>query len=219
MRSYNIKNTDTTSLFKNRYLEALTRTHFAIPVSLYFIIAISMLLYASRLSQINFSNLWFMFPIGMLVFSLVEYSIHRWIFHFHAETDKEKLLKYKIHGVHHEFPKDKDRLVMPPILSIIIALIFYSLFSVVTGKYVVLYFPGFASGYSIYLLIHYAVHRFRPPANVFRVLWTHHALHHYKSEDTAFGVSMPFWDYLFGTMPTHGDKSAEIAKKNVQELL
>ncbi|MBL0098047.1 MAG: sterol desaturase family protein [Bacteroidetes bacterium] len=64
-----------------------------------------------------------------------------------------------------------------------------------------LVFRGFAGGYSFYLLIHYAVHRYRPPKGILKFWWTHHALHHYKSDDAAFAVSNPFWDYLFGTMP------------------
>ncbi|MBL7924590.1 MAG: sterol desaturase family protein [Bacteroidia bacterium] len=219
MRSYHIKNKGTTSLFSNRFLEALTRTHFAIPVTLYFILAILLVSYATLKPGLQLWRLIYYFPLGLLVFSLVEYSIHRWLFHFHASTERQKILKYKIHGVHHEFPKDKDRLVMPPVLSILIALLFYGFFSVIFEEEVLLFFPGFLSGYSTYLLIHYAVHRFRPPANFFRILWTHHALHHYKSEDSAFGVSMPVWDHLFKTMPPVQDGSRRHAKEQMEKLL
>lgn len=219
MRTYEVKNKGTTSLFRNRFLEALTRTHFAIPVTMYFVFATVILIYAASQSAIEFWKVVYMFPLGMLTFSLVEYAIHRWVFHFHAVTEKQLNLKYKIHGVHHEFPRDKDRLVMPPVLSILIALLFYGLFSLLTGKYVLLFFPGFLSGYSIYLLIHYAVHRYRPPAHFLKFLWTHHALHHYKSEDAAFGVSNPFWDYLFGTMPSKNDPARSVSAGKVKDLL
>jgi sterol desaturase/sphingolipid hydroxylase (fatty acid hydroxylase superfamily) len=219
MRSYEVKNKGTTSLFRNRFLEALTRTHFAIPVTLYFVISIALLIYAGGRPEIEFWRLSYMFPLGLLTFSLVEYAIHRWVFHFHAVTEKQLALKYKAHGVHHEFPRDKDRLVMPPVLSVLVALIFYGFFSMLTGKYVLLFFPGFLSGYSTYLLIHYAVHRYRPPANFLKFLWTHHALHHYKSEDAAFGVSNPFWNYLFGTMPSMDDPSRKVSREKAKELL
>lgn len=219
MRSYKIKNKGTAALFSNPVLEALTRTHFAFPVVLYSVGAAALLFYSATYTNLHMLRALYYFPAGMLVFSLVEYSIHRWLFHFHAESEKQRLLKYKIHGIHHEFPKDKDRLVMPPVLSISLALIFYGLFSVLIGDAVLLFFPGFLFGYSVYLLIHYAVHRFRPPSNFLRFFWTHHALHHYKSEDAAFAVSNPIWDFLLGTMPRKNDSSYKVSKEEIGKLL
>ena len=209
MSTVKIKNNGTTSLFENRFLEALTRTHFAFPVTLYLVAAICILFYAGFKTDIPMWKAIIMFPMGLITFSLVEYCIHRFVFHFHPSNERQEKLKYKIHGVHHEFPRDKDRLVMPPVLSVMLATVFYGVFKMIAGKYVLLFFPGFLSGYSVYLFIHYAVHRFRPPRNFLKVLWTHHALHHYKSEDTAFGVSLPAWDYLFGTMPDNTREAKE----------
>lgn len=108
---------------------------------------------------------------------------------------------------------------MPPLMSIVLALVFYMIFRWAMGPKVLLFFPGFLAGYSTYLMIHYAVHRFRPPANFFRILWTHHALHHYKEEDTAFGVSNPLWDYIFGTMPHKSDPAIRESKSRISDLL
>ncbi|MFN8153295.1 MAG: sterol desaturase family protein [Bacteroidia bacterium] len=219
MRTYKIDNKGTTSLFRNRFLEALTRTHFAVPVVLYLVIAFLLLLFAYRQHELYFLNVVWIFPLGLITFTLVEYAIHRWIFHFHADTEHQKEIKFKIHGVHHAFPKDKDRLVMPPVLSMLVAVVFYIIFRWMLGNTVLLFFPGFLSGYSTYLLIHYAVHRFRPPANFLKFLWSHHALHHYKSEDAAFGVSNPFWDYLFRTMPPKKDPAVGESREKISELL
>lgn len=219
MRSYDVKNKGTTALFDNKLLEALTRTHFAFPVTMYFAFSVFILSYAAIQTDLEFWRVLYMFPLGLFTFSLVEYVIHRWIFHFNAVSEKQIQLKYKIHGVHHEYPRDKDRLVMPPVLSLVLALLFYGLFSFFTGRFVLLFFPGFLSGYSIYLLIHYAIHRYRPPSNFLKFLWTHHALHHYKSEDTAFGVSNPLWDYVFGTMPGNIDRALVQSADKVSEML
>jgi sterol desaturase/sphingolipid hydroxylase (fatty acid hydroxylase superfamily) len=132
---------------------------------------------------------------------LVEYLLHRFVFHFDPKNEKQADIKFKIHGVHHAYPRDKDRLAMPPVISIVLALFFYGLFRLILGSDVIMFFPGFLAGYSTYLIIHYAVHRFRPPLNFLKILWTHHALHHYKDENTAFAVSMPVWDYIFRTLP------------------
>src|SRR5688572_28737281 len=121
MAEVKIKNKGTTSLFENRVLEALTRTHFAFPVTLYIVVSVAILIFAAIKTDLEMWKALYMVPLGMLTFSLVEYCIHRFVFHFHPTTERGENLKYKIHGVHHEFPKDKDRLVMPPVLSILLA--------------------------------------------------------------------------------------------------
>lgn len=203
MRSHKISNKGTDKLFRNAILESLTRTNFLFPVILYLVAALSILYYAYGHNIHFFWNVLVWFPLGILIFSLTEYLIHRFLFHFEAKNETETALKYKIHGVHHAYPRDKDRLAMPPVISILLALLFYFLFKGLLSEEVLLFFPGFLSGYSIYLIIHYAVHRYRPPRNFLKILWTHHALHHYKDEHSAFGVSMPLWDYIFRTLPQH----------------
>jgi len=103
---------------------------------------------------------------------------------------------------------------MPPLISIGLAVLFYLLFRLLAGDYVWLFFPGFLAGYSTYLVIHYAVHRYKPPRNFLKYLWKHNSLHHYKSDDYAFSVSLPAWDLLFGTMPKQKNAvDKELAEK------
>lgn len=201
MKDFKIDNKGSGRLFSNSLLERLTRTHFLFPVILYFLLGFLLVVYAIIDTDICFLRNCWMFPLGMLLFTLVEYLIHRFLFHFNAKSEVELRLQYQIHGVHHEFPRDKDRLVMPPILSILLAALFGSVFYLLLGKTGWIMFAGFLSGYSTYLTIHYSVHALRPPDNFLRVLWKHHSLHHYASVHAAFAVSMPLWDHLFGTMP------------------
>ena len=219
MNNYRISNNGTTALFNNKFLESLTRTHVAVPITLYLTVAVAILAYAGLYTSLPLERAFYLVPLGMVTFSLVEYTIHRFLFHFEAKTEKQQEFKYKIHGVHHEYPRDKERLVMPPIISIVLAVFFYSVFRLLMNDTVFLFYPGFLAGYCIYLAIHYAVHRFRPPKNIFRMLWTHHALHHYKADNTAFAVSLPIWDYIFGTIPPRGDKSFNESKEKISELL
>jgi 4-hydroxysphinganine ceramide fatty acyl 2-hydroxylase len=211
MKNFRIDNKGTTRLFENRIFEALTRTYFAVPVIMYSVLAGILLIYAAFYGKINFLHILYLFPAGVLLFTLVEYLIHRFVFHFNPVNEKQEKIKYNIHGVHHEFPRDKDRLVMPPVISAVLAILFFSIFKVLMDDYVYLFYPGFLCGYSIYLLIHYAVHRYRPPQNFLKYYWKHHSLHHYKSDDTAFSVSFPFWDYLFGTMPAKAGQQDKFA--------
>ncbi|MFM2206765.1 MAG: hypothetical protein RL213_740 [Bacteroidota bacterium] len=201
METTRIHNKGSKKLFDNRLLEGLTRTPFYVPVSLYYTIGAVTLGYGVFSPAVHFRSVWWMFPSGMFLFTLVEYFIHRFLFHFEASTPAGEKLKYHIHGVHHEYPRDKDRLVMPPVMSMVISGGFLALFRWMFGDSGWLFFGGFVSGYSNYLMVHYAVHAWRPPSNFLRILWQHHALHHYSDPEGAFAVSFPLWDHVFGTLP------------------
>ena len=117
-------------------------------------------------------------------------------------TTKEKeRLQYVLHGAHHDYPKDKTRLAMPPIVSVALASVFFIFYRLLLGKLGIPFTAGFVAGYASYLCVHYSVHAFPPPKNFLRFLWIHHALHHYQQSDAAYGVSSPLWDFFFRTMP------------------
>jgi sterol desaturase/sphingolipid hydroxylase (fatty acid hydroxylase superfamily) len=199
MAGTSISNIGTKVLFQNRLLERLTRTHFLFPVILFYTLSVLMVLIAALVFHFSALSLSLLFIGGAVAFTLAEYLIHRFLFHFHAETDKEKRIQYLIHGVHHEYPKDKDRLVMPPVVSVMLALIFFLLYWVLMNHASFAFFSGFCFGYSTYLIIHYSVHRYKPPKNLLRILWKHHALHHYREDEGNYSVSFPFWDLLFNS--------------------
>ncbi len=188
-------------LFQNPILEKLTRTHIAIPISMYIIFSIGLLYYAFTQAALPAYLIGILFLTGLLVFTLAEYLVHRYVFHLRPDTPAKAKFQYAVHGVHHEYPKDKSRLAMPPILSALIALGLLALTQWAMGEYAYAFLPGFVMGYAGYLFVHYITHAYAPPKNVFKVLWVHHSIHHYKSQDKAFGVSSPLWDYVFGTMP------------------
>ena len=106
-----------------------------------------------------------------------------------------------MHGFHHDYPKDKKRLAMPPIVAVLIATGLLFLFKMVLAEYAFAYLAGFVVGYAMYLVVHYTVHMYAPPRNFLRALWVNHSIHHYSEDDVLFGVSQPLWDYVFGTMP------------------
>jgi sterol desaturase/sphingolipid hydroxylase (fatty acid hydroxylase superfamily) len=102
---------------------------------------------------------------------------------------------------------------MPPVISIFLSAFFYELFFLTMGKPGWIFFAGFVAGYSTYLIIHYAVHSLRPPDNFLKYLWKHHSLHHYSSVNTAYSVSFPLWDILFGTMPAKNTERKAAGEK------
>jgi sterol desaturase/sphingolipid hydroxylase (fatty acid hydroxylase superfamily) len=191
----------TQRLFQNPILERLTRTHIAVPISLFILYGLALVYWNIVSVGLRPFFTGILFLGGLMFFTLVEYAMHRFVFHMNTNTKLEESIQYKIHGVHHEYPKDKERLAMPPIVSIAIATALLFLFKFIIGDMVFAFLPGFLFGYAGYLFVHYMVHAYPPPNNGFKIFWIFHARHHYKSHDTAFGVTSPLWDYIFKTMP------------------
>ncbi len=194
-------------LFENKFLERLTRTHIAIPITLFIVYAGALLYY--NIKSVGTLNAWQttgLFFAGLLVFTLVEYLVHRYIFHIDTSTERKAKLQYTLHGVHHEYPKDKERLAMPPIMSITIATLLLFVFRLFMGDLVFAFLPGFLLGYAAYLFTHYILHAYKAPKGFFNFLWVNHAIHHYKDQTVVFGVTSPLWDYVFGTMPKKDKK-------------
>lgn len=189
------------TMFQNPILEKISRTHILVPISLFFAISAVSMYYALTTTQIT---LWVGILVvlaGLLAFTFVEYMMHKHFFHMEPDTPVKDKLQYTVHGVHHDYPKDKDRLAMPPFVSLAYVLIFYGVFTLIMGDYALYFLPGFLTGYAAYLGVHYMVHSYQPPKNFLKILWVNHAVHHYKDPDAAFGVSSPLWDYILGTMP------------------
>src|SRR5688500_6720051 len=188
----------TQKLFSNPILEKLTRTHVAIPVTLFLLYAFALGVWNVRHTDLEPGITVVLFFTGWLTFTWVEYQVHRHIFHLATYTQWRTNFQYMVHGVHHEYPKDKDRLAMPPLLSITIATVLLILLKLILGDYVFAFLPGFLVGYACYLLIHYVVHVYAPPKNIFKALWRNHSIHHYTEGDVLLGVSSPVWDYVYG---------------------
>jgi sterol desaturase/sphingolipid hydroxylase (fatty acid hydroxylase superfamily) len=142
------------------------------------------------------------FLSGLFVWTIAEYFLHRYVFHWTNQTAWGKRIHFLLHGVHHEYPSDKDRLVMPLLTSVPLSLIFYALFTLSMGQSVgEPFFAGFVVGYLFYDGTHYYVHHFVPTSRWGKFLRRHHLTHHHADHDGGFGVSTPLWDALFGTMP------------------
>lgn len=188
-------------LFKNPFLEKLTHTHIAAPLLIFGGIAALLIYYGIIEKGFEIPLMSLLFFAGLFFFTLVEYLMHRYLYHIPATTERRKKISYTMHGVHHDYPKDKSRLAMPPVLSLIIASLLFVIYRAVLGDLVFGFLAGFLVGYAAYLGIHYSIHAFKVPNNFLKILWHHHSIHHYRESDRAFGVSSPLWDVIFGTMP------------------
>ncbi len=201
MEDFKIKNKETARIFKNPFLEFLSKTSPALIFAAYLpIIAGS--IYLNYRWDIVTQHHWvvLIFLSGIFAWTFFEYILHRYVYHFITEHSWTKKFHYYAHGIHHEYPRDREHLFMPPLLGYVVAAIFYFVFELMMGEYVYCFLPGFITGWLIYGFMHYSMHAFKPPA-MLKALWKHHSLHHYKYNDKAFGVSSRFWDLVFGTMP------------------
>ena len=188
-------------MFSNPLMERISRTHISIPITMFLTISAVSFYYALTVTEIGLGIGMLVLAVGLFAFTFVEYMMHKHFFHMEPDTPAKDKLQYSIHGVHHDYPKDKDRLAMPPFVSAAYAAIFYLVFTLIMGDYALYFLPGFLLGYTAYLGVHFIVHAYNPPKNFLKILWVNHAIHHYKDPDTSFGVSSPLWDYLLGTMP------------------
>lgn len=192
-----------TELFRNTWLNRLTRTHIAIPVTLFILYAAGLLYYTKTATELGNLTIILMFLLGVFVFTFAEYAIHRWLYHPPEDASEQyQKFTYTIHGHHHAYPKDKQRLAMPPALAIVIGTLLLFLFELILDQYSFSFLAGFMVGYALYLLVHYSVHIFKAPNNFLKALWINHSIHHYsEEEEILFGVSTPLWDYIFDTLP------------------
>ncbi|MGZ3900048.1 MAG: sterol desaturase family protein [Bacteroidia bacterium] len=187
-------------IFKNEFLERLTKSSPRVTITFYTAIIISFFYLNSRYSALNIWQTMGLYFTGIIVWSLMEYILHRYLFHIDDYFPILKRMHYVFHGVHHENPRDHERLFMPPVPGVIIAVLLTGFLFLFIGRNSLALMAGIANGYLLYAYIHYMVHT-RPGKLFFHKLWIHHLKHHYKYPDKAFGVSSPLWDIIFGTMP------------------
>jgi 4-hydroxysphinganine ceramide fatty acyl 2-hydroxylase len=181
-----IQNKGQARLFKSDYMEMMTKTHPLVIYSIYIPIIVFLLFYGYAYKSLALSYELGMFVIGAFTWSLFEYIMHRKLFHMIAESPRAKRMIYTMHGVHHEFPRDKERLFMPPVPSIIVASIIFYFTFLGFGNGAFAFFPGFLFGYLMYGSMHFAIHAFAPP-RFLKALWRNHHLHHYKADNKGFG--------------------------------
>ena len=212
-----IHNKGQAQLFKNQYLEYLTKTHPLVIWGLYLPVLTLFPYYIIKVLEFSALTTAMLYLSGIFFWTFTEYILHRFAFHHHPESEWGKRVNYVMHGNHHEYPRDKERLFMPAAPSLIIASIFFLFFYLILGKSAFAFFPGFMLGYLVYGSMHYAIHAWNPPFKWMKGLWRNHHLHHYKDEEKGFGVSSTVWDHIFGTM--FDLKSEKEDKEKVQALM
>jgi sterol desaturase/sphingolipid hydroxylase (fatty acid hydroxylase superfamily) len=193
-------------LFKSDFMEFFSHIHPAV-IFIIYVPVLAYFLWQAGVQHLSLGAGILAFLAGLIIWTISEYTLHRFVFHFHSDSPAVQRITFLFHGVHHKQPQEPTRLVMPPVISIPLALIFYGLFSLVFGSLLIMplsvgaAFAGFIVGYLAYDLTHYATHHFPMRSGAMKWLKRYHMQHHYKTPEMRFGVSSPLWDYVFGTMP------------------
>jgi sterol desaturase/sphingolipid hydroxylase (fatty acid hydroxylase superfamily) len=231
-RKYVSNKDESLRIFRSDLFERLSYVHPAVPHLIY-IPLIGLMLYLGSVNGVEAGAIGWLFALGVLLWTAAEYVVHRFVFHATQELEdgvreiveglepgeaaypKMKGWRMKLyflaHGVHHDFPNDSRRLVMPPSVSIPLAVIFWVLFRLVFGPAAgAAVFAGFVAGYLAYDTIHYAVHHFSLHSRVMLYLKKKHFRHHYQDSTKDFGVSSSLWDFVLGT---NGPKTGNEVRK------
>jgi dihydroceramide fatty acyl 2-hydroxylase len=192
-------------LFKSEFLNFFSRVHPAVPAVIFVPVIVAM-------EWIGADRGWAVWQLALLtlagigVWTLTEYWLHRLVFHWEPDNAFGRRMHFIIHGIHHDHPNDKMRLVMPPSVSIPLAALFLVAFWLILGDAAFPVFGGFILGYLVYDYTHYYVHHFVPRTDFGKRLREHHMRHHFQDHRYGYGVSSPLWDYAFRTQPRKRSK-------------
>lgn len=199
-KNYVSNSQESVRMFKSGLFESLSKVHFTVPL----IIFVPVILYFSwkafAVADVSAGTYLLFFLVGLAVWTITEYVLHRFVFHWELPGKIGQRIHFIFHGVHHDYPSDRLRLVMPPSVSIPLAALFYWLFSLMLsdGK-LYAFFPGFILGYLFYDITHYAIHHFNFKSSIWKKIKQHHMLHHYADPHKGYGVSSALWDKVFQT--------------------
>ncbi len=168
------------------------------------------------LKLLLFAPLWYL--SGIFSWTLIEYFLHRFIFHYEGESDLRHKIAWYSHGIHHAQAMLNTRLVVPVIASLSIGLILILPIWIVFGLIAdagwagFAYYAGITSGYLIYDTLHWCVHFFDTDWKWYRNLRKNHMRHH-RFPHKRFGVSNTLWDHVFRTHPAPEEEMPSSKKK------
>jgi dihydroceramide fatty acyl 2-hydroxylase len=192
-------------LFKSEFLNFFSRVHPSVP-AIFFGPVIVAMFWIGATDGYSVPALLGFLVIGLFVWTLTEYWLHRLVFHWEPDNAFGRRMHFIIHGIHHDHPNDKMRLVMPPSVSVPLAALFLFAFWLIVGDAGFPIFGGFILGYLAYDYTHYYVHHFVPKSKLGKKLREQHMRHHFQDHRYGYGVSSPLWDVAFRTLPKRRDR-------------
>ncbi|HSM64487.1 MAG TPA: hypothetical protein VK833_11155, partial [Gillisia sp.] len=127
-------------LFSNPLLEKLSRTNAWLVILSLFILSLLVFIYGFATVHLPWLIKTALFLFGFLFFTLTEYIIHRFLFHFQGDSNNKNWIM-KMHGIHHAHPTDKKRLTLPLAVAIGLSLIVFFVLWLLLGRYAWFFSP------------------------------------------------------------------------------
>jgi len=162
--------------------------------------------------QTSRGDLLWLLPIGVLIWTLLEYALHRFIFHIQIPLRNPHLKEIvnSSHLSHHASPRDPTKLLVHPTYGLIISSI---LFAVVYGVSRSLFstagiMTGIWAGFLYYETVHYRVHFSLAGSRLITRQRRRHFYHHFTNNKRCFGVTSPLWDIVFRTTATSSGQTS-----------
>ncbi|KAG0367645.1 hypothetical protein BC939DRAFT_458605 [Gamsiella multidivaricata] len=189
-------------IFGSPYLEVFTKTPwFIIPI--FWLPIVTYNIHWSLGAGLSPDQAVTFFLSGMVLWTLAEYIIHRFLFHLDdllPDSTVWLTAHFLLHGIHHYLPMDRLRLVMPPALAVALALPLNKLGHTLFPEpqaYAIM--AGAFFGYVLYDMTHYYLHHAKVFKIHFQEMKTYHLAHHYKNYDGGYGITSKIWDRVFNT--------------------
>ncbi len=150
--------------------------------------------------QRSFVDYLWLGPAGLVIWTLLEYGLHRFVFHWSPSNPSLRKLVYQFHLAHHADPRNPNKILVRPLFSIpisalILAIVHAWTASLLSAAGVMM---GLWAGFLYYEWVHYSVH---VSSRSQGVDWhrRRHFYHHFIDERNCYGVTSPVWDVVFGT--------------------
>ncbi|ORY91154.1 hypothetical protein BCR43DRAFT_566717 [Syncephalastrum racemosum] len=189
--------------FSNPWLDVLSRTTWY-TVPLVWLPFVGYQLWRSVSCGLTLTTALQIFCLGVVFWSLLEYALHRFLFHLDdllPDHPLALLCHFTLHGIHHHMPMDRLRLVMPPALTILIgAPVIQLTHQLLSTSKAHAFVAGAFFGYVGYDCIHYYLHHAQVIRIHFREMKRYHLAHHYKNYESGYGITSKIWDHIFGTV-------------------
>ncbi len=188
-------------MFESNFFEFFSKVHPAVPFVLWIPIVLGTAAHGLSTGLTDSLKFAIWFPIGALSWQVMEYFIHKRLFHWQGIGPISRRFHDIAHGFHHKYPDDPDRLVMPLAVSV-------SLGSVIAAIAYFVHRPaetlpwwcGLVTGYLFYDFTHWSTHFRKPLTRWGKKMRAHHMAHHFADVDSNFGISHRWIDALFGTL-------------------
>lgn len=134
MKLYVSNKNESPRMFENDFVDACSRWHWTSPLWAYVPMVLFLLYLSIAKFEVSLALTAGLFAAGAFAWTFAEYVLHRFVFHYQPKRAWAQRLHWILHGVHHDYPSDAWRLVMPLPISLPLAAIFYALFYFTLGK-------------------------------------------------------------------------------------